>query len=150
MTNTKTPAPETHLVGNDFIHKLIENAFSWAMEGCHYLDPKSMDRLIEATQQGMKPEQAATWRSDLPEIIARRAELLRQHWSSFCDADAFPGSDIFADRMEAAGFIELVPVTKEALENHFAAERGIELGGMMYSLTDAGRAALANTEGTAG
>lgn len=67
--------------------------------------------------------------------------LLREYWASFCDADPFPGSDMFADRMEAAGLIELVPVTKEALEDNFAAERGIEPGGMMYRLTDVGRAA---------
>jgi hypothetical protein len=143
----ETPPPSTHSPGNTFTHRLIENTFSWAMEGCHYLDPKSMERLIEATKAGMKPEDAATWRSDLPEIMAKRARLLREHWASFCDADPFPDSDVFADRMEAAGLIELVPVTDEALEDHFAAERGIEPDGMMYRLTDAGRAALATTEG---
>lgn len=80
--------------------------------------------------------------------LAKARELLQKNFSSFCDADVFPGSDTFADAMEAAGFIELVPVTKEALEDSFAAERGIEPGGMMYRLTDAGRAAL-SSEGPA-
>ena len=75
------------------------------------------------------------------------ADLLRSNWVSFCDADAFPGIDTFADAMEAAGYIELVPVTKEALEDSFAAERGIEPGGMMYRLTEAGRAAIATAQG---
>lgn len=44
--------------------------------------------------------------------------------------------------MEAAGYIELVPVDDDALDSAFAAERGIEPGGMMWQLTDAGRAAL--------
>lgn len=141
-----TPSPSSQVMGDDFTHRLIENTFSWAMEDCHYLDPKSMERLIEATKAGMKPEDAATWRSDLPEIMAKRAKLLREHYASFCAADPFPGSDVFADRMEAAGFIELVPVAKDALEDAFAAERGIEKGGMMYRLTDAGRAAFTASE----
>ena len=64
------------------------------------------------------------------------------HWGDFCDADPFDGSDNFPERMEAAGLIELVPVTDEALEDPFAYERGIERGGMMWQLTPAGRAAL--------
>ncbi len=147
MAERDRPRTPSHIsVGDDFTHRLIENTFSWAMEDCHYLDPKSMEWLIEATKSGLKPEDAATWRSDLPEIMAKRARLLRQHWASFCDADPFPGSDVFADRMEAAGLIELVTVTKDALEDAFAAERGIEKGGMMYRLTDAGRAALGSSE----
>lgn len=143
---TYVPAPAEDAAGDNFRHRLIENAFSWALESCNYLDPKAMDRLIAMTEGGMIPEAAAVWRSDAPEILARRAKLLRQHWSSFCDADPFPGSDKFADRMEAAGFIELVPVTKAALQDAFAAERGIERGGMMYRLTDAGRAVLATSK----
>lgn len=142
----ETPPPPSQMVaGDDFLYRLIENVFSWAMQDCNYLDPKSMGRLIAETKTGMTPETAAVWRSDLPEILAKCGRLLREHWASFCDADPFPGSYTFADRMEAAGFIELVPVTKEALEDAFATERGIEKGGMMYRLTDAGRAALSAT-----
>lgn len=79
----------------------------------------------------------------------KAADLLLSNWLSFCDADAFPGSDTFADAMEAAGFIELVLVTKGDLEDAFAAERGIEPGGMVWKLTDAGRVALsAASEGS--
>lgn len=82
------------------------------------------------------------------EKIQSADTLLRQNFASFCDADPFPGCDTFADAMEAAGYIELVPVTKEALEEAFAAERGIEPGGMMYRLTDAGRLALSASQST--
>ncbi|MNU30403.1 hypothetical protein D3C71_188880 [compost metagenome] len=44
-----------------FQHRLIENAFSWALQDCNYLNPKYMDRLIGETMLGMKPEQAAGW-----------------------------------------------------------------------------------------
>jgi len=67
---------------------------------------------------------------------------LRTHWHYFCDADPFYGSDTFSDRMEAAGYIELVPVDGDALDDAFAAERGIEPDGMMWALTPAGRKAL--------
>lgn len=70
------------------------------------------------------------------------AQELAAHWHDFCDADAFDGADTFPERMEAAGLIELVAVTNEALEDAFAAERGIEPGGMMWQLTPAGRLAL--------
>lgn len=72
----------------------------------------------------------------------RDVEDLRKHWGDFCQCDPFDGSDTFADRMEASGFINLVPVTAEALESAFASELGIERGGTMWQLTDAGRAAL--------
>lgn len=49
-------------------------------------------------------------------------------------------SSTFEERMEAAGFIELVPVTQEALEDAFAYERGIRNGGTMWQLTPLGRA----------
>lgn len=45
----------------EFQHRLIENAFSWALQDCNYLNPKYMDRLIEESKLGMKPEQAAGW-----------------------------------------------------------------------------------------
>lgn len=72
---------------------------------------------------------------------------LREHWSDFCDADPFEGYDTFTERMEAAGLIDLVEVDDEALEDPFAAERGIYPGGMMWGLTPAGRAALGGTDG---
>lgn len=79
--------------------------------------------------------------------MARLSEAqleLRAHWMSFCDADAFAGSADFPERMEASGLIELVEVDDDALDDPFAAERGIERGGLMWQLTDAGRRALAD------
>jgi hypothetical protein len=91
------------------------------------------DRLIDAGHYDITPEQEAE--KDLEREF-------RRHWADFCDADPFPGSDTFAERAEVAGLIELVPVTDQALESAFAAERGIEPGGMMWVLTDAGRAVM--------
>lgn len=71
------------------------------------------------------------------------AEELRDNWHAFTDADPFDGSDTFAERMEKAGYAELVSVTAEALSDPFAAERGIEPGGMMWQLTEEGRRAMA-------
>lgn len=73
---------------------------------------------------------------------------LRQHWHAFCDCDPFPGREDFAERMDAAGLIGLRSVTKRDLEEDpFAAERGIEKGGLLWDLTAAGRRALAGKEG---
>lgn len=77
--------------------------------------------------------------------LAERGELspateLGAYWDAFCDAD--PAPDDFIDRMEAAGLVVLEGVTDEDLDDAFAAERGIEPGGMIYRLTPAGRAAL--------
>lgn len=72
----------------------------------------------------------------------RDLDDLRKHWGAFCDADPFDGSDTFSDRMEAAGYIELVAVDDDALDSGFAIERGIEHGGLMWTLTPAGRRAL--------
>jgi hypothetical protein len=68
----------------------------------------------------------------------RDREDLRKHWHDFCDADPFEGGDTFAERMEARGFIRLRPVKKADLEQAFAAERGIEPGGMLWELTKIG------------
>ena len=74
--------------------------------------------------------------------MSKNAEFLRQHWNDFCDADPVPEN--FADDMEAAGLITLRAVTKRDVEDDcFAYERGIELGGSVWVLTDEGRTALA-------
>lgn len=82
----------------------------------------------------------------LTEAEWRNLDDFRKHWNTFCDADQFDGSDTFPERMESAGYIELVPVDDDALEEPFACERGIERGGIMWALTDLGRAALAQSE----
>lgn len=73
---------------------------------------------------------------------------LRKNWAAFCDCDYFDGSETFADEMESAGLIELVPCDDDALEESFAEERGIVKGGNMWRLTEAGRAALPTPPGT--
>lgn len=82
------------------------------------------------------------------EFIPPRASVpveddFRAHWLDFCDADYFDGIADFPERMEEAGLIRLVPVTREALDEAFAADRGLYPGGMMWEPTPAGFAALA-------
>jgi hypothetical protein len=67
---------------------------------------------------------------------------LPKRWADFCDCDPFPGSDTFAERMEAAGLIYLRLVEDDDLDDSFAAERGIEAGGNVWDLTDEGRRAM--------
>lgn len=76
-------------------------------------------------------------------------EALRRYWSPFCDADHHlidddaceDGGDL-SDAWEAAGLIALRDVTDDDLDDAFAAERGIEPAGQIWTLTPAGRAAL--------
>lgn len=56
-----------------FLHRLVENAFSWAMQDTNYFDPKYSERLVAATLAGMDPKDAAGWRVDLPEVNAKKA-----------------------------------------------------------------------------
>lgn len=69
-------------------------------------------------------------------------------WDAFSDADKHLLPDDFEEQAEAAGLIECVPVTPDALEDAFAAERGIEPGGMMWQLTAKGKARWSRDEGT--
>jgi hypothetical protein len=66
---------------------------------------------------------------------------LRQHWADFCNADYH--DDGFIERMEAAGLAHLRNVVVDDLDEPFAAERGIEPGGMLWELTSLGHAVLA-------
>lgn len=79
------------------------------------------------------------------EADGRLRDEFRRDWHSRCDCDwsLMSGNvETFDDRMEAAGFIRLVPVTRRALEQPFAAELGIEKGGTMWELTAKGRKVL--------
>lgn len=73
-------------------------------------------------------------------------EDFRLHWASFCDRDTFPGADDFEARMEAAGLIEADFVTKDDLDDTFAVERGLEIGGLKWVPTSAGRAVLSGED----
>ncbi len=66
---------------------------------------------------------------------------LRKYWNAFCDADPHPEG--FIERMEKAGFATIRAVRAEDLEESFAAERGIEPGGMVWVLTAKGRQVMA-------
>ena len=65
-------------------------------------------------------------------------DTFADEWRRFCDADPTNDPD-FTDKARSAGLIDLVSVTKDALSDPFAAERGIVPGGQMYVLTPAGR-----------
>lgn len=79
----------------------------------------------------------------LTEAEWRDRDDLRKHWHSFCDADPFPGSDTFAQRMEDRGYARLRRVKLSDIESDpFAAERGIEVGGSLWELTEKGHAAF--------
>ena len=68
------------------------------------------------------------------------ATCLREYWNVFCTCDFAGDSDTFVERMEAAGYIELVPVTRAIVNDEpFAAELGIEMGGECWQLTAKGR-----------
>lgn len=62
-------------------------------------------------------------------------------WTDWADADWQLVTDptTFLEQCEDAGLAECVEVDDDALDDAFAAERGIEPGGMMWRLTDAGR-----------
>lgn len=76
----------------------------------------------------------------------RAIDDLRKHWHDFCDCNPFNGSADFAERMEAAGLVRIRKVTRDDLRQSFAAELGIEPGGMVWDLTKKGRAALEAAE----
>jgi hypothetical protein len=68
-------------------------------------------------------------------------EDLTCNWDAACDCDwqcVTTDTADFWERQEEAGFAELVPVDEDALQDSFASERGIQLGGMMYRLTPLG------------
>lgn len=70
-------------------------------------------------------------------------QKIRAFWAPFCDADPVPAP--FIDDMEAAGLARLTRVTKDALQDSFAEERGIVKGGMMWQLTAKGLRAYETT-----
>jgi hypothetical protein len=45
----------------EFLHRLVENAFSWGKQDCNYLNPKHIEAFIAATRNGMLPESAGSW-----------------------------------------------------------------------------------------
>lgn len=69
--------------------------------------------------------------------------LLKEHWEDFTDCKPVP--DDFLEAMEKAGLVEFRRVTRDDLEQSGAEDRGIEKGGMCWSLTAAGEAIYSAT-----
>lgn len=65
-------------------------------------------------------------------------DTFADQWNAFCDGE--PVAPDFIENAEAAGLAELGAVKRADLEDSFAAERGIELGGSVWHLTAKGRA----------
>lgn len=76
--------------------------------------------------------------SGIDEAVATR--ILADLWGAFTDSD--PLGDVFTRSMESAGLIHIRRVEASDLESSFAEERGIYPGGMIWELTDKGRAML--------
>lgn len=64
-------------------------------------------------------------------------DVFAEEWERFCDADPTEDPD-FIDHALDAGLVTFKRVNKEALQEAFAAERGIIPGGEMYVLTKKG------------
>lgn len=78
----------------------------------------------------------------LTEAEWRLVEEFRRDWPRFCDADTVAPD--FEDRMEAAGYIELVPASGTEMEDDmFWAEKfGPDKPTLVWSITEAGRLVL--------
>ena len=69
-------------------------------------------------------------------------ENFARAWNAFCDADyhdiGIPYDD-FVGHGESNGLFELRAVEPDDLDDAFAYERGIEIGGSIWELTEKGR-----------
>lgn len=74
----------------------------------------------------------------------RTIDEIRRYWGAICDCDVVPiDTDEFKDRAERLGFLRWRAATKRDVEaTPFAADLGIEVGGMIWELTAKGRKAL--------
>jgi len=126
--------------------KVYADAIGYYVEFHKGLNSESSNKMRAGMRKAIRTYLAAAPRGKGGAVMGEaptEAQVdLRKNWNDFCDCDCFEGADTFSDRMELAGLIELVPVDAEALEDAFAAERGIEPNGMMWRLTDAGRTTL--------
>ena len=135
----------------DFVYRLVENAFSWAVEDCNYLNPKYVDRLVAATQAGMKPEQAAVWRADAPETSARKARLSvvppaeePRDDPGYHDGVISKADDLRTPRSEAAGETVLGRL-EAAIDKNVA----LDVAGMSPEMRDRYRDELARASASA-
>lgn len=74
----------------------------------------------------------------------RARDDLRKYWHAFCDCDVIPiDRDDFTDRLEKFDLVTWREVTEQDVQaNPFAAELGLELGGMCWDLTAKGHKVL--------
>lgn len=77
----------------------------------------------------------------------RARDDLRSYWNAFCDADVIPiDRDDFTDRLEKFGLVTWRKVTRRDVDaTPFAADLGLEVGGMCWDLTAKGRKVLQNS-----
>lgn len=77
----------------------------------------------------------------------RAIDDMRRHWNDLCDCDVIPiDSDDLKERLEEHGLIRWRKATRRDVEqNTFAAELGIEVGGMLWELTAKGRKLMENS-----
>lgn len=71
----------------------------------------------------------------------RTIDDMRRYWNAICDCDVVPiDTDDLKERMEAIGLVRWRKATKRDVQDiHFAADLGIEVGGMIWELTAKGR-----------
>lgn len=75
----------------------------------------------------------------------RTVNDLRMYWGAICDCDLVPiDTDEFKDRAERLGLLRWRKATQRDVDAiAFAAELGIEVGGMLWELTAKGARELA-------
>ena len=101
--------------------------------------------IVRSYKHSFSGETKSDGGAEVASSAASAVQRLQALWRAFCDADPVPPE--FIDDMEKVGFAQLRSVEDADLEEAFAAERGIEPGGLLWELTDAGRRALAKAEG---
>lgn len=72
------------------------------------------------------------------DVKLTEAQELQAHWDDFCDSDPFEGSADFIERMEAAGFAQLRPVTEQDLHDISRSQnlRGMRMGRDIWVISD--------------
>lgn len=75
----------------------------------------------------------------------RTVNELRMYWGAICDCDVVPiDTDEFMDRAERLGLLRCRKATRRDVDDiAFAAELGIDVGGMLWELTAKGSRELA-------
>ena len=74
-------------------------------------------------------------------VDAFMRDMFADMWDDFteCEYRLIEDVDVFLESAEVLGLAEFIPVDDDALRDPFASERGLEKGGIMWSLTKAGQ-----------